>query len=93
MTNLESSRASLRELHSLFDDYCAITENSKIDPQRRYDLVMEEKYMGRIKTLFKALDVSPNLDYWGPQILGYEACLDLSASEIKSRLAGLAHLL
>jgi len=92
MNDIEASRAKLRELSSLFDNYCAITKDPEIEPERRYDLVMGEKYMGRIKALFKSLGVSANLDYWGPQIIGYDTCIALAESEIKLRLQHLARI-
>jgi hypothetical protein len=92
MSDIETSRANLRELCSLFDNYCTITKDPEIEPERRYDLVMGEPYMGRIKALFKSLGVSPNLDYWGPHILGYDTCVALAESEIKTRLQNLAHV-
>lgn len=93
MSYKESCQAYMRELCSLFEDYCTITRNPEIEPERRYDLVMGEKYMGRIKALFKNLGVTPNLDYWGPQIIGYDTCIALAESEIDSRLRGLEYIL
>lgn len=89
MNHLESSQERMRELRTLFDDYCTIAKNPTMAPERRYALAMGEGCFGRIKTLLKSLGVSFNLDLWGPQILGYDTCIDLAEEEIESRLESL----
>lgn len=89
MTHPENAQDRMRELRSLFDDYCAIAKNRELEPERRYALAMGESCMGRIKTLFKSLGMGFNLDLWGPQILGYDNCIDLAEEEIESRLKNL----
>lgn len=94
MSYLTNCQEHVRELIKLYDDYVKIAENSNVEWEHRFSLVMSDSCYGRIKELFKLLGIDFYTQHDNiPRILGYETCVNLTESEIRWRLESLKGLL
>lgn len=94
MSYLTNCQEHVRELIKLYDDYVKIAENSNVEWEHRFSLVMSDSCYGRIKELFNYLGIDFYTQHDNiPSILGYETCVNLTESEIRWRLESLKGLL
>lgn len=92
MTYLEKCQKSTQELASLTEDFRTIAENTAVDIAHRYQLLMADACLGRIRQLFDEMNISFVLESWDPRILGYGTCINLTQTEIEYRLRSLSGL-
>jgi len=94
MSYLANCQDLVRELLELYDDYVKIAENTNVEWEHRFSLVMSDSCLGRIKELFKLLDIDFYLQHDNiPRILGYDTCVNLTETEIRWRIESLKGLL